>query len=175
MSLHQKLLEQNAMRIEPEEYTLFPVEKEIDGDSFRIRIALYPALIYMFLLGLTLVSFQFARLDTFLAIRFILFPTIYVLWGLFLITGFIATLSYFTTRISAYRQKITGRGFFLFARHFEIDKDQIKSVRIKQSALGVRMRFGTLIINKENGCVRIPWVDNPQNAKDALNAIYSLK
>ncbi|NLT11766.1 MAG: hypothetical protein GXY06_05070 [Clostridiaceae bacterium] len=158
------------MRFEPDESTLFDTDAS-KQPIFVIKISAVPSVIYLALLGLSvLAAIQIsANPENDLLSR--VYPIALMLWGIFLLLSFLSVISLFVSQIFLYPNVLRIRGVFRWGLRREIPLQTIRSVSASV-AHHTRKRkvFGALHIITDRRKVVIPWVHDPESAQKAIDA-----
>ena len=161
------------MKFEPDENTLF--EKSAPRRPiFIIRISAIPAIIYLALLGLSVLASIQITANSNIALLTALFPIALILWSVFLVLSFLSVVALFISRIHLYPDALQIRGIFRWGHRRDIPLHNIKSVSTSIPRHNQKHNaFGTLHIRTNHRSVVIPWVHDPKSARKAIDTARS--
>lgn len=158
------------MRFEPNESTLFETDAPRQP-IFVIKISAIPSVIYLALLGLSVMAAIHTSANPENEWLSALFPIALILWSVFLVLSFLSVVALFVSRIHLYSDALHIRGIFRWGHRRNIPLRNIKSVSTSIPRHNHKHNvFGTLHIRTNQRRVVIPWVHDPESARKAIDA-----
>ena len=158
------------MRFEPPEYPNPDENKEIQ--CFRVTVSHLPVVLYLFLNFLFLAAYFFGKQLILPVDPYSLLMLLYQLgWTCSVIALLFAGWAYLYHRVDVTTRRITGRHPAFIRRHFDIELDNILSIRVYDRFFAGPLGYGKIVIRTKARVVRLHFVRDPRKVETALRRL----